>query len=305
MDALKWFVIINPQSGNGTALKRWPTIQKLLNASHFNYKFAFTKYKWHSTELVTTAISQGFKNIICVGGDGTLHAIVNGIMHQNIEACSKIQVGVIPIGTGNDWAKHYNIPNRMEDAISLIKKNRIYKQDLGKIEFLDSNNPPVYFNNIAGIGFDGLVSKKTEKLKRLGRLSYFIAACQALVSLSNFEIYISSDKEEFNTKSMMVIVGLCKYSGGGMQLTSDPDPKDGLLDVTNVANFNVWDFIKNLPKLYNGRVHKASKISTFKTKRLTLQIAQEEGFYMQADGEVFNAETIRISLLKNTFSFYG
>lgn len=305
MNPSKWFVIINPKAGNGAALKQWPKIETLLKSNHFNFEFAFTNYSGHACEIVLNAANKGFLNIICVGGDGTLHAVVNGLMLQNKVESSAITIGVIPIGTGNDWVKTHNIPHKIEAAILLIKKKKIKVQDIGKIDFMDSNRPSVYFNNLAGIGFDGLVAKKTEKLKHLGKLSYLIAACQALLSFKNFDVEIIYKQNKLTTKSLMVLVGLCNYSGGGMQLTDTPDVTDGLFDVSNVINFNTWDFIKNLPKLYNGKVRRAKKVKTFKTDNLLiLTNYRSSDFYIQADGEILEAENVNISILKKALSFY-
>ena len=301
----KWYVIINPKARNGSALKQWPKIEAQLKTAGFNFQFAFTEYIGHAAKLVINATNKGFRNIICVGGDGTLHAVVNGLMLQKEVESSTIIIGFIPIGTGNDWAKTYNIPKKTDEAIQLIKNNNIGIQDIGKIDFLESKNPSVYFNNLAGIGFDGLVAKKTEKLKHLGKLSYIIAACQSLLNFKNFEVEIVCKNNRFTTNSLMVLAGLCKYSGGGMRLTNSPNPVDGLFDVTNVTNFNIWNFITNLPKLYNGKVQTVKKVKTFKTDSVLILInKRKEGFYMQADGEVLAAENINISILQKAFSFY-
>jgi len=300
-----WFVIINPSAGNGSALKQWPNIKSLLSTNNFNFQFAFTNYPEHATILVLKAVKIGFRKIICIGGDGTLHHIVNGLMRQKVVASSAIPIGVIPIGTGNDWTKTYNIPKKIDIAIQLIKRNTIRVQDIGKIEFLDANKQAVYFNNLAGIGFDGLVAKKAEKLKCFGRFSYLIAACQALLTSKNFEVEIVYKNRCITTKSLMVLIGLGRFSGGGMCLTNTPDPSDGLFDISNVINFKILDFILNLPKLYNGRIDKAKKVNTFKTDWLLIRIKNDlNNLYLQTDGEVLVAENLSITLLKNAFSFY-
>jgi YegS/Rv2252/BmrU family lipid kinase len=305
MDPSNWFVIINPKAGNGTALKQWPKIQSLLIANHFSFQFEFTDNKGHATVLTIKAVNNGFEKIICIGGDGTLHAVVNGLMRQNKVESSSIPIALIPIGTGNDWAKTYKIPRTIEAAIQLLKTPNIKVQDVGKIDFLDSKKPSVYFNNLAGIGFDGLVAKKTETLKHFGKLSYLVAACQCLASFQNFEVEIIYANNRFTTQSLMVLIGLCQYSGGGMRLTNSPNASDGLFDVTNVTNFNIWNFITNLPKLYNGKIKSAKKVNTFKTNNLILLTNKRfENLYIQVDGEVVVAENISISIQKKAFSFY-
>ena len=142
-NSVSWFVIINPTSGNGRSRLKWPIIEGLLKQYAFEFDYAFTEYPGHSKKLVQQAIKQNISNIISVGGDGTLHNIVNGIMAQSVVASKNIKVGVIPIGTGNDWVKTHKIPKDYERAIQIIKNGNIATQDLGKIEFLNSSHPPI------------------------------------------------------------------------------------------------------------------------------------------------------------------
>ena len=131
----RWFVIINPTSGNGSSKRKWPKIKTELQLNTFDFDFAFTEYANHSKHLVQNSINQGFKKIISVGGDGTLHNIINGVQAQKTINSSEINIGVIPIGTGNDWIKTHDIPLDFKKAISIIKDGNTKQQDLGKIEF--------------------------------------------------------------------------------------------------------------------------------------------------------------------------
>jgi len=171
-----WFVIINPASGNGSIKKKWTKIKQLLNAYGFDFEYAFTMHQKHSVEIVQQAIGNGFINIISVGGDGTLHNIVNGIMLQSKMPSTNITVGVIPIGTGNDWIKTHRIPKDIESAIQIIKNGNTKLQDIGKIEFLNQKKEPIYFINLAGVGFDGYVVSRVEKYKHFDSLAYLFGA---------------------------------------------------------------------------------------------------------------------------------
>jgi YegS/Rv2252/BmrU family lipid kinase len=307
MDALSkpWFVIINPTSGNGLSKKKWPKIKSLLETSHFNFEYAFTTHSKHSIELVQLAIKKNIKHIICVGGDGTLHNIVNGIMTQNDVPSTEIHVGVIPVGTGNDWVKTHNIPKDFEAAIHIIKNGILAKQDLGKIVNQNSSKPPLYFNNLAGVGFDGFVVSKIEKLINIGALSYLCGTVLSLFSFKNFYSKVSVNSEEISGKTLMVLVGLCKYSGGGMQLTNTPDPFDGLLDVTIAKDLNKFELIKNLTKLFNGAITNYKKVTALKTKLVTIEINQKQLPFIQADGELIGSGNIEICIIPKAFSFFA
>lgn len=301
----RWFVIINPTSGNGSSKRKWPRIKALLNAEDFDFDYAFTEHEKHSILLVQIAVKQGFKNIISVGGDGTLHNIINGIQRQNYVNSSDIQIGVIPIGTGNDWIKTYNIPVHIEKAISVIKRGVLRQQDLGKIEFIDQKQESIYFNNLAGVGFDGFVVSKVGKYKNLGALAYLIGTIAGLFSFKNFSSTITLNKTEIRTKSLMVLVGLCKYSGGGMQLTKDPNPYDGLFDVSIAKDLSKFDILKNLSNLFNGKIVEHSKVENYKVSELSIIIDSKVKPFIQADGELIGTGSIRLKIVPRAFTFYA
>ncbi|RKE98813.1 diacylglycerol/lipid kinase family protein [Ichthyenterobacterium magnum] len=299
-----WFVIINPTSGNGSCRKKWPCIKKFLEQHNFDFDFAFTQYENHSVELVHKAINKGVLNLISIGGDGTLHNIVNGIMTQNKVSSSLINVGVIPIGTGNDWVKTHSIPKRVNQAIQLIKKGKTKLQDVGKIEFLNDDKPAIYFNNLAGVGFDGYVVSKVEKYKRFGALAYLTGTLLGLSSFKNFKSKVVINSKIEASKSLMVLVGLCNYSGGGMQLTESPNAFDGLFDISIAKDFKTFDILKNVAKLFNGKIVNFKKVNTFKSQVVTIEIKQDHLPFIQADGELIGKGGFTASVIPKAFSFY-
>jgi len=262
-----WFVIANPTAGNKRFSKIWKEIELLLSEYKFNYHFAFTHYAKHEVVLVGEAIKNGFRNIISVGGDGTLHHVVNAIMLQRYVKTSDITIGVIPVGTGNDWIKTYNIPNNSRKAIEIIHQQKKVTQDIGVLKFDDKTE---YFSNVAGIGYDAFVVQKLKKLKKLGSLSYTFAGLFGILKYRKSEFKILINNQIIQTNCLLTVFGICKYSGGGMQFTKDVNPSNGLLDITIVSNFTLWDLIINLPKLYSGKIVYHKKVQTFKTESLEI-----------------------------------
>jgi diacylglycerol kinase family enzyme len=218
---------------------------------------------------------------------------------------SEVNIGVIPIGTGNDWVKTHNIPKDFEVAIQIIKNGHLATQDIGKIITQNSTKPPVFFNNLSGVGFDGFVVSNVEKHKRIGVLAYLYGTIISLFSFKNFESKVSVNSETISGKTLMILIGLCKYSGGGMQLTKNPNPFDGLLDITIAQDLSKFEIIKNLPKLFNGNITNYKKVRTLKVKFVRVEINQEHKPFILADGELIGKGHIEVTLIPNAFSFYS
>lgn len=297
-----WFLIVNPTSGNGKSKKSWQHISTLLTNQGIRFSFAFTEYSKHESELVQHAINNGFTKIISVGGDGTLHHIVNGIMSQNNVETTTIQLAVIPIGTGNDWVKTYNIPANIEKSILTLKKGRSVLQDIGKLT--TENNTNIYFNNVAGIGYDGYVVNKLKKLKKFGGIAYLLSGIYGLLLYKKVYFTIEINNQIIKEKCLMTIFGICKYSGGGMKFTKDVDPSDGLLDITIAKNLTLLDLILNLPKLYNGNIVHHKKVTTYKTGSIKVTPTSTiEKPFIQADGELIDSGSVEVSIVKKAIQF--
>ena len=142
-----WYIIINPTSGNAAAKKKWKKIVANLNLYKVPYDATFSQYKDHEEVLVNNAIKKGYRKFISVGGDGTLHHIINGIMTQKYVKVAELKIAVIPLGTGNDWVKTYKIPNNIKKAVSIIAKGNFVKQDIGHLQLLNEHKS-VFFNNL-------------------------------------------------------------------------------------------------------------------------------------------------------------
>ena len=133
---VKWFVIVNPIAGSGKGLDDYPLISKLLRDNNIKCEAVFTEHKCHATELTVSAVEQGYRHIIVVGGDGTLHEVVNGLFIQKQAAPSDVTIAVIAVGTGNDWIRMYGIPQRYSEAIRALKEGYTFLSMLHRYEVL-------------------------------------------------------------------------------------------------------------------------------------------------------------------------
>ncbi|MBX9734345.1 MAG: acylglycerol kinase family protein, partial [Chitinophagaceae bacterium] len=133
-----WMVIVNPKAGSGKGLKDWPTISNLMNRSGLDFTCVFSEHKYHAVEMTVKAVNDGYRKIVAIGGDGTVHEIVNGIFIQKVVPTTEISLAVIPTGTGNDWIRMFGISKTYKEAVQSLVDNRSVIQDVGKIEYYET-----------------------------------------------------------------------------------------------------------------------------------------------------------------------
>ncbi len=296
-----WYIIINPTSGNAAANKKWNKIVTYLDLYKISYFPTFSQYKHHESELVNDAIQKGYRKFISVGGDGTLHHIINGIMTQKLVEVAELKVAVIPIGTGNDWVKTYRIPKNIENAVSIIAKENSIKQDIGHLQLLETAQS-VYFNNVAGIGFDGFVVNNISKFKKYGVMAYLLGTITSFMHYKKTILIIKFNNQEISTQSLLTIVGICKYSGGGMQLTSNVNTRDGLFDISIAKDFKFLNMLLNIFKFFNGNIVKHKEVETYKTAEIQIT-AKDEKTFIQADGELIGRGGFYANIIPKAICF--
>ena len=114
----KWFVIVNPVAGFGRGLEDLPLITKLIRDNDIPYELVFSQHKHHVTELTVSAVRDGYRHIMVIGGDGPMHEVVNGLFIQQEVPTNEITMAVVPVGTGNDWIRMYGVPRHYSPSRS-------------------------------------------------------------------------------------------------------------------------------------------------------------------------------------------
>ncbi len=296
----KWFVIINPASGNKFVKKRKTKVFNSLKKLNCSYEIAFTKYTKHEEELVDFAIKRGFRKFISVGGDGTLNHVVNGVLIQKEIPISEIKIGVIPIGTGNDWAKNNDIPNHIEKAIEILNSGKTSKLDIGKITH---NRNIFYFTILVGIGYDGFVVDKAIRLKKYGNSAYLLASLFGIFNYKKSVLKFTFNGRSLEYKSLMSIIGIGKFCGNGMQFTHKSDAKDGLFDITLVKDFKLHSLLYNTKMMYNGKLTSHKDVETYKTNKIKIEVKKGQNPFIEADGEIIGKGDFEVEILPLAITF--
>jgi YegS/Rv2252/BmrU family lipid kinase len=303
-----WFTIVNPNAGHGKGKKDWERISDLLLKAGISTAVRFTDKKGDAIGFSRDAVTEGFRKIISVGGDGTLNEIVNGIFLQETCPTTGVTVGMIPVGTGNDWGRMFGIPLVYEGAVRVLADNKVMPHDVGTISYFSSaGQEKRYFINIAGLGFEAVVVRKTNRQKDKGRSSqavYLYNLISSLVSYHRPVVNITIDGKTTSTKAFSINVGNGRYCGGGMRQTPDALPDDGLLDITVIKDMGRIEIIKSLKILYDGTILSHPKIDGYRANNL--KVTCETALYAEADGESLGHTPAEFGIVPGGINvFYG
>jgi YegS/Rv2252/BmrU family lipid kinase len=268
----------------------------------------FTERKGHAIELSKEGILRGYRRILCVGGDGTLNEIVNGVFSQENCPSKEITLGLIPVGTGNDWGRMFGIPLDYEGAIKIIKEGKMMLHDIGTISFFKgSEKEKRYFINIAGLGFESVVVKRTNNQKdkgKSGKAIYFYNLLMSLISYKNTKAEIVIDGKKIEADVFSINVGNGRYCGGGMRQTPFAVPDDGILDVTIIKGMGKIEIILNLKILYNGKILNHPKVEGHKCKNVIVR--SDSVLYAEADGESLGHTPVEFNIIPASINIvYG
>lgn len=300
-----YYFIINPQSKTGKGLKIWHRIQAKLDALQISYKYFFTRYKYHSTQIAENICRQykGSKRIIVLGGDGTVNEVINGI-----SSYQDVMLGYLPTGSGNDLARSLHIPKDPLKALDLVLNGQHYiYYDHGQVS-LEKGNAPRKFAVSSGIGFDAVVCYEalTSKIKKilnklkLGKLTYGLLALKGIIHYQpcDGELIIDEIRHITLKKIFFAASMIQPYEGGGCMMAPQADARDQKLSVCVINDVSKYKILFILPLMYMGK-HTIFKkyVNTFDCK--TLEIRLDNPQVIHTDGEyVGKSDHIYVSCVK-------
>jgi len=295
-----WMVIVNPKAGIGRGLKDWPIISNQMNHSGLDFTCVFTEHKYHAVELTVKAVNDGYRKIVAIGGDGTVHEVVNGIFIQQQVPTTEISLAVIPAGTGNDWMRMFGIPKTYSDAVQSIVSEHTILQDVGLISYYETQiKHQRYMANVAGMGFDAMVNRRFNQLKdegRWGKRLYIRSTVKELLGYRAKRFKVMIDGEVFCDNAVFsATVGVGKYNGGGMNQMPNAVIDDGLLDITVIKRVNKFSVLRHFRKLYNGKLYNYSKVLAAQGKYITIETWPESP--IEIDGEAMGYSTFIFELV--------
>jgi len=300
MEQTAWYLILNPMAGGGKAEKKYPQIAELLTKKGISFTTYKTSDAGDGEKVVTTALKAGYRKILVCGGDGTLNEIVNGLMNQDLVPTLEITISLIPVGTGNDWGRTWNLSRKIKTSIAILQNGKTAIQDVGLVKFDHKPNSKIWFLNVAGCGFDAAVAYAANKEKEKGNssvLTYIKQLVKTLFTYKTATCEMMIDGKKISSQLFAVLIGIGKFAGNKMKLVPNAIPNDGLFDITLAHKISPWKVIRNFPKLFNGKFLGLKEVSVYQGTEFS--ITSEKDVYFQADGESMGKVPLCITLVPN------
>lgn len=289
-----YYFIINPKSRSGQGKAIWDLVKERLDELQIQYQFYYTKHKSHATELTTYLCNNvsGRKEIVVLGGDGTINEVINGIVNFE-EVC----LSYIPTGSSNDFARSLKIPSNWKDSLSIVlDPPKQVNVDIGELEICDSSTTSSSTQRFAvssGIGYDATICYEAlnSRLKnflnklRLGKLTYgLIAAKQVLCYKFTSGDLIIDGKDKQHHDDILFLVGMVHpFEGGGAKLAPNADYQDQKLSVCFVHGMKRWKTLFLLPTAFAAKHTKFHGVTIFDCE--TLELLQTDSKVTHTDGE--------------------
>jgi len=268
-----YYFIVNPAAGRGRCFHLGKQLEERLPQLGLDFLLEYTCAPWDAAKLAQKAVNK-FDVLVVVGGDGTLHEVVNGLAGQ------KATLGLLPEGSGNDFALAMNIPSDLEQALQILLRDRRRSIDLGKANAR-------YFHNGLGIGFDAWVVNQALKVSKLrGNAIYLYSVLRTLFSYRPALLNMFYDGQVHTKDFFMLTIANGISLGGGFRLTPEAQMDDKRFDVCIIENMPKLSILKNLIKVYNGKHKNDPRVQIIQTPRV--QIESEQGFAIHADGELLS-----------------
>jgi YegS/Rv2252/BmrU family lipid kinase len=293
-------VVVNPRAGRGSAAK--VVVQQLAEAG-LDADVASTTHPGHGIELARKARADGAGLVIAAGGDGTIHEVVNGLLADGADGPVP-QLGVLPLGSGCDYAKTFDISPDPGAALGQIITSAGRAVDIAELTYNEPHSVATrYFANIAEVGIGGSCVARAARLPRfLGPAMYGVAFLLTLPRFKQLHAKITLDDRTYDGPLTDLIVAIGRVFGGGMRVAPKADPSDGVFDVQIHFGTKV-DYVRGLPKVYKGTHLPHPRIAEHHAT--TISIECDPVGLIEADGEVLGTTPATFRIVPGALTLRG
>lgn len=284
-------LIYNPYSGENVILRELDRVVKM----HQEKGYEVVPYRIQRDRSIDEVLDdiEGYKYILVAGGDGTVDSVVNAMKRKNVD----LPIGILPLGTANDFGKFLGIPNKVEDALERILKFNPKPIDLGKVN-------DKYFVNVASTGLLTDVSQKTDvNLKNtIGKLAYYLKGLEEIPNFRKLKVKITTDEMVYDDTMYLILV-FNGQTAGNLRLATKAEVDDGYLDLIIIKAVQLYEILPLFIKILKGDHLDSKKVVYVKTKKI--KIETDEGIVTDIDGEKGPDFPLDIECIKGGINVLG
>ena len=304
----KPLLVVNPQSGGGRTGKLFGAARGPIERALGEVDVAFTERPRHAADLACDAAIAGRRTVVAVGGDGSVHEVVNGLMRASEQGAKGTRLGIIGMGTGGDFRKTIGLDHRLDHYCAAIAGGRTRAIDVGRFSYAGDDGAPshAWFVNILSLGMGGLVDRYVaETTKALGgTAAHYLASLRGLVQseLARLECTIELDgparTETIVTRSIAICNG--RYFGSGMHVAPMASPDDGVFEVVDLGGSSRLRFVMYSSSIYSGAHLKVPEVKHFRCRKITARLLNQDAadkVLLDVDGEPFGRLPVEIEVV--------
>jgi diacylglycerol kinase (ATP) len=286
-------VILCPVAGRGYGDRVEPELRRLLTAEGLDFDLVRTERPYHAAELAEGAANDGFDTVVAAGGDGTFNEVVNGLMAAQEKTGTTATMGVIPVGSGSDFANTVGVSPDLQEACRQLAQGQVRKVDVGRVSL--PGRPSRYFDNTVNVGFGGVVTIEALKIKRLRGIALYLPAVLKAVFLYYHAplVTITYDEWEMTLPAVMVSVANGQREGGGFYVAPQAQPDDGLFDLCVVHELSRARMLALIPHFMKGTHTDREPVTMARAHRIT--ISSTDNLVAHMDGEVLCTDAHHIA----------
>ncbi len=316
-----WFAVVNIFAASKKAGKMWRRAEKVLRHDNVPFTSRRTGANGNAMNITCEACNEGYRKFVAVGGDGTIHDVLEGIMFYiesrnlvgDAVSLSDFTFAVIPVGSGNDWIKTTGVPHDVAKSAALLRRGHVSRQDVVKVTLLDCSALPeektfriAYMANVGGVGLDARVCEKVNKEKKRGKRGKVLYVKALLYHILHrkpaFAKVVCDGKQVFEGSFLSMSFGIGKYSGGGMRQTPEAVMDDGLLDMTIIPDLPLLKIAREAPKLFSDKFWTVRELITSRSRSILVIPCGTDGKpvvgeKVEVDGEVIGRSPVKFEIL--------
>lgn len=294
--------IVNPAAGQGRVERLWPDLLPKLRAVTSDLAVCTTTGPGEATTLTRAALTEDYDRIVAVGGDGTLHEVVNGYFQPDGTALTPAPP-LVPLscGTGTDFNRVLGQKTGL-DAVSYLRSDRVRPVDLLRLEYrgLNGERASRYALNIISFGLSSAVVRSVNRggLPLPGPLRYFGAILRALLNHSPFRVALTLDGESLGEGAVrLVAIANGHTFGAGVKIAPNAVIDDGQLNLTTLHDVPALRLLRSLPRFYKGEHLSLDGVSTHRGRQVTVRPFTDEPVWLEADGELIGKLPVTVEVV--------